>query len=82
MCFILCHFWYGRKKIINNWETCKSDEIIRYYVKAHNIDSSLSVMVFFFPDKFNQYIYYRYVQLDHHMILNLIREGISLVYLC
>jgi hypothetical protein len=37
------------KKIVNNWETCKSDEMIRHYVKAHNIDSSLIVTCFFFP---------------------------------
>jgi hypothetical protein len=70
------------KQTINNWETCKSDDIIRHYVKAHNIDSSLSVNWYFFSHKFNQYLYYRYIQVDHHMTLNLIREGISLVYLC
>jgi len=37
------------KKIVNNWETCKSDEMIRHYVKAHNIDSSLIVTCSFFP---------------------------------
>jgi hypothetical protein len=37
------------KKIVNNWETCKSDEMIRHYVKAHNIDSSLIDTCFFFP---------------------------------
>ncbi len=68
-------------KIINNWETCKNDEIIRHYVKAHNIDSSLIVTWYFVFHKSNQYSYYRYIQVDHDMTLNLMREGISLVYL-
>jgi hypothetical protein len=70
------------KQIINNWETCKNDEIIRHYVKANNRDSSLHFTWYFIFHKSNQYIYYRHIQVDHDRTLNLIRKGISLVYLC